>query len=70
MLGFSHPSMQELYDYIFPNAPLLIIAYAVLWLALSAYIVFLIIRMISVDDKVQELQDSVDAKLGKAKNSG
>jgi len=59
--------MQELYTYAMPHALIWVVVFAVLWVAVIAFSIVIMARMIKVDDKMQELQDLVDAKAGHKK---
>ena len=65
IFGFKHSSMSELFTYIFPQGPILVMAFAIAWLLLCAYVVYVIISMIKVDARVDQLQEKVNAKLNR-----
>jgi len=65
MDGILHPSMAEIYRLVLHDAPYVIAAYAIIWIALVGYIVSLMLRTIKIEKEIKLLQDTVDAKLGK-----
>ena len=54
------PSNSELYALVLHDAPYVIGAYAVIWFALTAYLVAIIRRMAKVEREVEVLSDVVE----------
>ncbi len=51
-----------LYDLVLKDAPYVIVAYAVLWLALAGYVTVTLRRLLKLDKEVKLLEDALKAK--------
>jgi CcmD family protein len=52
----------ELYNLVLHDAPYVVGAYAIIWLALMAYVAVIIRRMLKLEREVEVLQDVVERK--------
>ena len=57
-----------LYQLVLKDAPYVIAAYAVLWLALTGYVTVTLRRLMRLDREVKLLEDAVAAKTRPQKN--
>lgn len=61
---------KELYDLVLNDAPYVIAAYAVLWVALCAYITMVLRRVMRVEKEMSVLESAVARKSGAESKSG
>jgi CcmD family protein len=52
----------ELYDLVLHDAPFVIGAYGVLWLALCGYVTFMLFRLLKMNKEVSLLEDAIAKK--------
>lgn len=60
------PTNTELYRLVFADAPYVIGAYAVLWIALIVYVTMVLRRIMRIEKEIEILEDSVARREGKA----
>ncbi|MDR1776019.1 MAG: CcmD family protein [Actinomycetes bacterium] len=56
------PTNTELYALVLKDAPYVIVAYAVLWVALVAYVTVILRRMLKLNREIEVLSEVVDSK--------
>ena len=56
----------ELYQLVLHDAPYVIASYAILWIALIAYVTLVLRRMIKMEREIEVLQEVVESKGRKA----
>ena len=61
-MNFIDPTNSELYSLVLHDAPYVVGAYAVIWLALTLYVASIIRRMTKIEREVEVLQDLVERK--------
>jgi len=60
--GMIEATNTELYDLVLKDAPYVIAAYGLLWLALCGYVTFMLGRMLKMDKEVSLLEDALARK--------
>jgi CcmD family protein len=53
------PTNAELYKLVLPDAPYVVAAYAVLWLALIAYVSLVLSRMMKLEREIKLIEEAV-----------
>lgn len=54
-----NPTNQELYSLVLKDAPFVIAAYAVLWVAMIAYVTMVLRRMMRLEKEIALLEEAV-----------
>ncbi|MCL2818222.1 MAG: CcmD family protein [Actinomycetia bacterium] len=52
------PTNTELYDLVLRDAPYVIAAYGILWIALCGYVTFMLSRMLKMSKEISLLEDA------------
>ena len=56
------PTNTELYELVLHDAPYVIAAYGILWLALCGYVTFMLGRMLKMGKEISLLEDEIAKK--------
>ncbi|MBK5211489.1 MAG: CcmD family protein [Coriobacteriia bacterium] len=56
---FETATNSELYKLVLQDAPYVIWAYAILWIALCGYVTFILRRMLKIEKEIDVLSDTV-----------
>lgn len=64
-----NPILEQIYSTILPSAPYVIAAYALVWLALLVYVVFITVRLKKTEAQMAVLEEALAAKSDDATDS-
>jgi len=53
----------ELYNLVLQDAPFVIAAYGILWLALCGYVTFMLMRMLKMNKEVALLEEAIEKRV-------
>lgn len=56
------PTNTELYKLALTDAPYVIAAYAILWMALAGYVTMILRRMIKIEKQIDVLSQTIESK--------
>ena len=59
-----NPILSDIYSTVIPSAPFIIAAYALVWLALLVYVVFVVRGLKKTEAQMAVLEEAVRAKTG------
>ena len=53
----------ELYQLVLQDAPFVIAAYGILWLALCGYVTFMLMRMLKMNKEISLLEEAIEKRV-------